>query len=456
MRNILSFNPDQSTVTSPILPVVNGQWAVHTVNHPREALALSEKHRILVGVVHFPGQIDQSLLHKIENMINVQKQIKWFAVMDKLIFSNPSVIRIIADGFYDYFTLPIDEDRFSFALGHAWGMAEIGMVEMRKEDRPKEQDLEMVGTSPIMRNLFGLIRRFAQVDIPVLVTGETGTGKELVSRAMHDHSHRAKFPFVAVNCGALPGSLIQTELFGHEKGSFTGAHQQRIGRIEMASGGTIFLDEIGDLPLELQTNFLRFLQEKTYERVGGTKSLTADVRVIAATNVDLAKLVREGRFREDLFYRLNVLRVNLPPLRERGQDIEVLAKYFLEKFSKERKNSQVVGLSQQAVKCILEHNWPGNIRELINRVRRALVMCETRLIMPVDLELEEKTSPELPVDLRSARAANEKDQIVDVLEKTKFNISKGAALLGISRVTLYRLIQKYGIEVDRKNSTPTH
>lgn len=450
MRNILYFNPDSRTVPPGILSTLDGGWTIHAVTQPKEALDLSEKHRILAGIVHFPCQIEECVLHKIENMINVKKKIKWLGLVDKAVLSNQTITRIIADGFYDYLSLPIDADRLSFVLGHAWGMAEIGMSEMRKEENSGEDDLEMVGTSPPMRALFGLIRRFAQVDIPVLVTGETGTGKELVSRAIHDHSSRAKYAFVAVNCGALPSNLIQTELFGHEKGSFTGAHQQRVGRIEAASGGTIFLDEIGDLPLELQTNLLRFLQEKTFERVGGTKSLTADVRVIAATNVDLEKAVRDGRFREDLFYRLNVLKVNLPPLRERHQDIELLAKFFFEKFSKERKHSHAAGFSQQAMKCILDHDWPGNVRELINRVRRAIVMCENRLIMPADLELEEKTPLANSIDLKSARTANEKEKILEVLGKTNGNISKGASLLGISRVTLYSLIQKYGVEVNRR------
>jgi len=218
----------------------------------------------------------------------------------------------------------------------------------------------------------------------------------------------------------------------------------------MASGGTIFLDEIGDLPLDLQANLLRFLQEKTYERVGGTKCLTADIRVISATNADLEKMVREGRFREDLFYRLNVLKIHLPPLRERPQDIEVMAKFFLEKFSKELKNSPIIGFSQQSIQCILGHNWPGNVRELINRIRRALVMCESRLITPADLELNEKNISSDPVDLKSIRSRNEKEKIQEVLEKTEYNISKCALMLGISRVTLYSMIRKYGIEVPPK------
>jgi DNA-binding NtrC family response regulator len=450
MRHVLYYDPISEHTTLQELSKLNGDWVIHPFSSPKDALSISQNHKIQVGLVRFPNQIEESILRQVENMINMKMKVKWIALLDRTLLENQSVSRIIANGFFDYLSLPLDDHRLVYALGHAWGMAEIGLAE--EAEATESPDLEMVGTSPPMRALFGLIRRFAQVDIPVLVTGETGTGKELVSRAIHDHSSRAKFAFVAVNCGALPQNLIQSELFGHEKGAFTGAHQQRIGRIEAASGGTVFLDEIGDLPVELQINLLRFLQEKTFERVGGTKSLTADVRVIAATNVNLEKAVREGRFREDLFYRLNVLHVHLPPLRERQHDIELLAKFFFEKFSNERKASVVKGFSQQAMKCILEHDWPGNVRELINRIRRAIVMCENKFILPSDLGLEEKETGVNPPDLKSIRGANEKEAILETLEKTNFNISKCAASLGISRVTLYNLIRKYGIEVQRKKS----
>jgi len=450
MRDIFYFSPGGPPVFSQALSAKNGDWSLHPVSHPDEARILSQKHRILVGAVQFPPNIEESVLQKIENMINMGERVKWFALLDKVVLSNKLVTHLLASGFHDYFSLPIDEDQLAFSLGHAWGMAEIGISECGLEKSSNGHGPEMVGASSAMRAVFHLVQRFSKVDVPVLVTGETGTGKELVSRAIHDHSARAKHPFISVNCGALPTHLIQTELFGHEKGSFTGAHQQKIGRIEMASGGTIFLDEIGDLPLDLQANLLRFLQEKTYERVGGTKCLTADIRVISATNADLEKMVREGRFREDLFYRLNVLKIHLPPLRERPQDIEVMAKFFLEKFSKELKNSQIIGFSQQAIQCILDHNWPGNVRELINRIRRALVMCESRLIMPADLELNEKNISRDPVDLKSIRSRNEKEKIQEVLEKTEYNISKCALMLGISRVTLYSMIRKYKIEVISK------
>ena len=228
-------------------------------------------------------------------------------------------------------TLPIDPRRLEITLGRAWGIGQLKIASRTAGGAPPTQ-YEMVGASPQMHALFHTIRKVATVDAPVLVYGESGTGKELAARAIHDHSQRAHGPFVAVNCAALPATLIHSELFGHERGSFTGAHKRAIGRLETAAGGTVFLDEIGDLPHELQVTLLRFLQEKTIERIGGNESIAIDVRVLAATNIDLEQAVAEGRFREDLYYRLNVLRIAVPALRERETDIEILARFFFNKF----------------------------------------------------------------------------------------------------------------------------
>jgi transcriptional regulator with PAS, ATPase and Fis domain len=290
----------------------------------------------------------------------------------------------------------------------------------------------------------------AGVDAPVLITGESGTGKELAALALHERSSRKDKPFVAVNCGALPNGLIQSELFGHEKGAFTGASQRKIGRIEAAAGGTIFLDEIGDLPLELQVNLLRFLQEKTIERVGGTTSIPVDVRVLAATHVDLEAAVAEGKFREDLYYRLNVLKINTPPLRDRQGDIEVLAKYFFEIFSHEKRRN-VKGFSPAALQLMNRYNWPGNVRELISRVRRAMVMCERRLITPKDLDLDKRESQRLVTTLEAARSNAELEAIRNALQKNNSNLTDSARELGVSRVTLYRLIQKNGLACKPEN-----
>ena len=311
----------------------------------------------------------------------------------------------------------------------------------------------MVGASPSLLRVFDAIRRYARSNALVLVTGESGTGKELVARAIHERSSWKNGPFVAINCGALPTTLIGSELFGYEKGAFTGAANRKIGRIESAAGGTIFLDEIGDLPFETQAHLLRFLQEGTIERIGGGKSITVNARVIAATNVDLRKAVANGKFREDLFYRLHVLTLSLPPLRERGDDILLLANFFLQRFAEEIKRDKL-DLSPEASSFIMNYPWPGNIRELIASLRRAVVMEETSSIRIESLGLnpivqEKESAPPPSRDLNAARANAEATLIRTTLERNGFNVKQSAREMGISRVTLYRDIHKYGITIDR-------
>jgi DNA-binding NtrC family response regulator len=309
----------------------------------------------------------------------------------------------------------------------------------------------MVGASPAMLRLFEAIRRYATSSAPVLIMGESGTGKELAARAIHERSVWGKGPFVAINCGALPTTLIASELFGYEKGAFTGAAGRRIGRIESAEGGTVFLDEIGDLPLETQVHLLRFLQEKTIERVGGNTSITVNSRIIAATNVNLRDAVAKGRFREDLYYRLNVLNLVMPPLRERGDDIMLLARFFLQQFSKEI-GCETSDFSADAQATIMAHPWPGNVRELIACVRRAVVMADGPSIRASNLgivsgEIEHATSER---GLGKVRAEAEAHLVRSALEHNRFHVKKTASELGVSRVTLYRLIQKYDIKIDRR------
>ncbi|MFY0990089.1 sigma-54 interaction domain-containing protein [Halomonas sp. C05BenzN] len=309
-----------------------------------------------------------------------------------------------------------------------------------------ENEYCMVGDSVTIRRLYRDIGKIASVDAPVLITGESGTGKELTARAIHEHSPRRSGPFNAVNCGALPSGIIQSELFGHEKGAFTGATQRKIGIIESSSSGTLFLDEIGDLPLDLQVNLLRFLENHRVLRVGGLKEIPVDVRVLAATHVDLEKATREDGFREDLFHRLNVLQINTPPLRERPEDIEPLANFFFRKFTDE-KAACVRGFSRESLIRMRQYAWPGNIRELINRVRRAMVMCDKRLITPVDLGLERRQhATRHRMTLEQARDMAECDAIKAALARNKGKMIHAARELGISRVTLYRLIDKHGID----------
>jgi len=331
-------------------------------------------------------------------------------------------------------------------LGHAYGMAQMRhQLQEVSQTRIPDDNSELIGTSPPMQTLLRQAHKAALVDVPVLITGESGTGKELVTRAIHQQSARSDGPFVPVNCGALPGALIHSELFGHEKGAFTGAHQRRRGRFELAAQGTLFLDEIGDLPLDLQVNLLRFLEEKSIERLGGTDRIPVNVRVIAATHVDLKEAVAEGRFREDLYYRLNVVHLNMPSLRQREGDIELLARFFFKKFSAENLNI-IKGFSEQALQVLEQYNWPGNVRELMNRIHHAMVMCDGDFIKPSDLGLDRRAKRQA-MNLEEARAMAEKQVIASTLRWTRKNVSQAARELGISRPTLYRMMKKYGIEI---------
>ena len=318
---------------------------------------------------------------------------------------------------------------------------------------------EMLGHSPAMRRLRETLRKVAATDAPVLVTGESGTGKELAAANIHRCSGRASGPFVAINCAALPPSLIASELFGHERGAFTGADQRRIGHIEAAEGGTLFLDEIGDLPLDLQAHLLRFLQEKTIDRLGGRRSIKVDVRIVAATNMSLRQAVSAGRFREDLFYRLNVLTVEMPPLRERGADVETICEAFLEKLAREN-DRPVRPLSAEARAALSAHSWPGNVRELIATLRRAVIMADGAEIEVADLGLPFQIrhapgagSP-MPAraDVGAARREAEAEAVRRALVTHGENVTRAAESLGVSRVTLYRMMERLGIALKRTAS----
>jgi two-component system response regulator HydG len=305
----------------------------------------------------------------------------------------------------------------------------------------------LVGTSAAMLAVRANLHKFAPVELPVLVTGETGTGKELAARALHEMSTRRGRPFIAINCGALPASLVQSELFGHEKGAFTGAAARRIGLFESADGGTIFLDEIGDLPLDAQTNLLRVLQEGTLERVGSHHTIRIDVRVVAATHVDLEEAVDQGRFRQDLFYRLDVLRLHMPPLRERGDDVELLARHFLAQF-RDQHRVRARGFDASARRLLRSHRWPGNVRELMNRVRRAAVVSESDLLDAQALQLQDPATEGGSDGLDEVRVHAEREAIMSTLRDSGFNVSECARRLRVSRVTVYRLCKKHRLELE--------
>lgn len=307
---------------------------------------------------------------------------------------------------------------------------------------PTHGPQQLIGDSAVLQVARSAIRKFAPVDLPVLITGETGTGKELAAQALHALSPRHARPFLAVNCGAIPAALVQSELFGHERGAFTGAANRRLGLFETASGGTVFLDEIGDLPLDAQTNLLRVLQEGTVERVGSNKPLAVDVRVLAATHVDLEQAVERGQFRRDLFYRLNVLRLPLPPLRDRGSDILLLAQHFLASF-RDRHVTRARGFSADARRALERFHWPGNVRELLNRIQRAAIVTDAELISAADLELV-PAQLEMPQRLlHDARRSAERDALLHALRQNEFNITACARDMQVSRVTVYRLCRKH-------------
>jgi DNA-binding NtrC family response regulator len=305
---------------------------------------------------------------------------------------------------------------------------------------------EFVGTSPAMKEVFVKIRKVSPTDVPVLILGESGTGKELTALAIHQRSTRKEKAFVPINCAAIPENLLEAELFGYEKGSYTGAHTRKIGKFEYADGGTLFLDEIAEIPPVLQAKLLRFLENQVVERIGALAGKQVNVRLIAATNCDLQSAMARGRFRPDLFYRLEAFTIKLPPLRERGPDTFLLAQYFLKKFCREMGGVQE--FSPEALRAIREYGWPGNVREIANKIRKALVLCGNHFIEPVDLDLSDPGfSDQEPGDPENGngRGKIEKQKVIETLELCRHNISKAAKMLGISRPTVYSLKRKYEI-----------
>jgi len=327
-------------------------------------------------------------------------------------------------------------------------------VDLREEVDQASMFEEIVGTSAALQRVLSLLSKVAPTDAGVLITGETGTGKELVARAIHRRSQRSSKPFVSVNCSAVPRDLIASELFGHEKGSFTGALQRRLGRFELAEGGTIFLDEVGELPMETQIALLRVLQEREFERVGGTRSIKTNVRVIAATNRNLREAIAAGIFRSDLFYRLNVFPIDMPPLRERREDIPVLVEYFVDHFAR-KSGKNIKGITKESLDLLRSYPWPGNIRELQNVIERSVIMCETENFSVDKTWLAQQplaTEPKIPLDLSEKLAAQEKEMIEAALRESAgrvFGPSGAAARLGIARSTLESKIRSLKIS---KNS----
>jgi DNA-binding NtrC family response regulator len=386
----------------------------------------------------------QERIHQIDPEIAVI-MITAFASVD-------TAVRALKQGAFDYVTKPIDPDELSHLV-----MRALEQRRLRDENRQLRGTLdelaaanEIVGDSPPMRKVLELVEHVAQTDATVLILGESGTGKEVIARAIHAHSKRRYFPIVTVNCGALPESLLESELFGHEKGAFTGAHHRRKGKIEMADGGTLFLDEVGSITPKMQVDLLRVLETKELTRLGGTRSVPVDFRVICATNDDLEQAVGEGRFREDFFYRINVFTIELPPLRERRSDIPALANHFVARLARQM-DKGITGISPAAVDILVRYDWPGNVRELANAIERAMVVGTPSTIQPDDLPLR-KPPPQPDISTADLSLAEiEKRHIAAVLERTGGNVTQAAEILGVDRVTVYNKIKKYGLRDQRSD-----
>ncbi|SMG56140.1 sigma-54-dependent transcriptional regulator [Paraburkholderia susongensis] len=412
----------------------SGWQAVHAKS-TAIAERMIERGNIKVGLVQLPEDSTSQQLSALAScMCGVQTN--WVAQIVPGQTKNELVSRFILDYCFDFVTQPWLNERLVFALGHAHGLSSLRQP--RAAPEPSLGRHGMVGQCEAMQQLYRRIDKCSVTEAPVFIAGESGTGKELTARAIHERSPRAGRSFVAINCAAIPPSLLQAELFGHERGAFTGALQRKIGRIESAHEGTLFLDEIGDMPHECQAVLLRFLQEGTIERLGGNGPISVNVRVISATHVDLDRAVEDGRFRSDLYHRLCVLRLVEPPLRERGGDIKLLANYALSLYKQDGAR-KLRGLSSDAIVAMSNYTWPGNVRELINCVRRAVVMSEGRFITASDLGLPEADHGPA-VTLAEIRSKAEKDAIERALLRHGYKLSDAAAELGISRATLYRLM----------------
>jgi DNA-binding NtrC family response regulator len=445
MRKLLVLS--SAAVEDEVIQKISAaDWEVYSAQDPSQARVLLTEQSFRVGLaLLFSCEPERSIQWVIDLMLS-RRKMQWVIALPRPCVERKSLSNLIAEWCYDYHTLPIDTQRLVVTLGHAYGMAELTETHLRQQ-REAEAQYGLIGNSPVMQTLFRGIQKAAEVDVPVLITGEIGTGKELVARVIHENSSRAAAPFMVVNCEALTTDLIQSELFGHEKGAFAGASERRIGQVEAATGGTLFLDEVVSLGLEAQANLLRFLEEKKIRRLGGSKPIPANVRVIAATHTSIEQAIREGRFREDLFYRLNVLHLRAPTLRERRGDVELLARYFFNKFSAEVK-TVAKGFNRDALEVINRYDWPGNVRELMNRVRRAVLLSEGPYISPGDLELERRSLGRGFVTLDEARMAADREVIQATLLRTRFNIARAAQELSVSRMTLYRLMEKYDIRRD--------
>ena len=410
----------------------------------KEAIAMTRKQNwdVILLDLKMPGMDGIETLKRLKGKeVNTEAEILMmtaYATVD-------TAVQAMKEGAFDYLVKPFSPDEIEMQIKKIVTHRELVLenILLRQKLEERSEYGEIVGKSDVMQTIYDLISQVAPTDSTVLITGESGTGKELIARAIHGNSQRCYMPYIAVSCGALPDSLLESELFGYEKGAFTGAEHTKMGRFEMADKGTLFLDEIGDISLKTQVDLLRVLQEKEFRRLGGQEEIKVDVRILAATNRDMKKAISENRFREDLFYRLNVISIHIPPLRERKDDITLLVKAFIRRCCLEM-NKEQVQIAPSAMKLLMDYNWPGNVRELENVIERALVIGRGKEIVTEDLPFSRKElgTEALPDSLKLM----EKMHIKRIMEETDWNISKAARVLEIDRQTLYNKIEKYHIE----------
>jgi two-component system NtrC family response regulator len=454
LEHLLIVDDNEDVLTQLKWGLTSESYTLHLAANVDEALAIFRK--LHPGVVTLdlglPPHVESSEegFRGLVEMLKLEPSAKIIVVTGN--DERENALQAIKLGAFDFFRKPIDLDELRVIIRRAFHLHAIERESVVQQDEAASElkdNCGIVGACAAMRGVLGLIDKVATSDVPILISGESGTGKELVARAIHFKSLRRHGPMICINCGAIPENLIESELFGHEKGAFTGAASMVRGKVEYASDGTLFLDEIGELPVNLQVKLLRFLQEMVIQRVGGRKDIPVNVRIIAATNIDIAAAIAQGRFREDLYYRIGVVNIHLPPLREREDDVRILAEYFLDRIARDL-GKTLAGFTPDALACLNTYGWPGNIRELENKLRRAVLLADSTLLTAEEmgfgesdyalngLGLTDKT-------LKEARAMLEKKMVLAALTKYEGNIVKASEALGISRPTMYDLLKKHEI-----------
>jgi two-component system NtrC family response regulator len=448
MRPTLLIGDDDEILCQQMRWALDENYAVHLAHTPDQILAMSVRHKpeLMLLDLNFTKTASDGK----EGLALVQQILGKHAPVKIIVMTGNQerelARKAISAGAHDHLLKPVDVEELKVLLRRAHVL-----LQLEKENAPAinagmafDDSASIIAASSEMRSVFALVQKVSETDATVLVTGESGTGKEMIARAIHHFSPRREKKFVPINCGAIPDNLLESELFGYEKGAFTGAVATRKGKLEMADNGSVFLDEIGELTAALQVKMLRFLQDHVIERVGGNEAIALDLRIVAATNRDLEAEIAQGNFREDLYYRLNVISIEVPPLRSRGEDVNLLAQHFLKKFSAQY-NKPARGFSPQALKAIREYHWPGNVRELENKIRKAVILARHSVILPEDLAITPKPGHGKS-SLRDSVDELEREMLVNALRRHRGIIAHVSAELEVNRTTLYDLLKKHGLD----------